>query len=49
MDVGNIQEADFSNKEYSGILFQYPDTEGNISDLTELVQRAHDVGVSREG
>lgn len=44
VDVGNIQEADFSHKEYSGILFQYPDTEGNISDLTELVQRAHDVG-----
>lgn len=48
VEVGNIQEVDLSHKEYSGILFQYPDTKGNIYDPTELVQRAHDVGVSKE-
>uniref|UniRef100_A0A0K2TMQ3 Glycine cleavage system P protein n=1 Tax=Lepeophtheirus salmonis TaxID=72036 RepID=A0A0K2TMQ3_LEPSM len=42
--VGNVSEADFSNKDYSGVLFQYPDTEGNIFDFDGVIQRAKDNG-----
>ncbi|XP_069482026.1 glycine dehydrogenase (decarboxylating), mitochondrial [Ambystoma mexicanum] len=37
-------EMDFSGKDVSGVLFQYPDTEGNVEDFTELVDRAHQNG-----
>ncbi|KAI2552097.1 glycine decarboxylase, partial [Homo sapiens] len=35
---------DFSGKDVSGVLFQYPDTEGKVEDFTELVERAHQSG-----
>uniref|UniRef100_A0A673M9Y5 Uncharacterized protein n=1 Tax=Sinocyclocheilus rhinocerous TaxID=307959 RepID=A0A673M9Y5_9TELE len=34
-------EMDFSGKDVSGVLFQYPDTEGRVEDFTALVDRAH--------
>ncbi|NWQ71983.1 GCSP dehydrogenase, partial [Neopipo cinnamomea] len=37
-------EMDFSGKDISGVLFQYPDTEGKIEDFSELVERAHQNG-----
>lgn len=37
-------EMDFSGKDVSGVLFQYPDTEGKVEDFTELVERAHQTG-----
>ncbi|XP_069889333.1 glycine dehydrogenase (decarboxylating), mitochondrial [Dipodomys merriami] len=37
-------EMDFSGKDVSGVLFQYPDTEGKLEDFTELVERAHEAG-----
>ncbi|TKC50155.1 hypothetical protein EI555_002858 [Monodon monoceros] len=37
-------EMDFSGKDVSGALFQYPDTEGKVEDFTELVERAHQAG-----
>lgn len=37
---------DFSGKDVSGVLFQYPDTEGKIEDFSELVERAHQNGVN---
>ncbi|KAM6182198.1 glycine dehydrogenase (decarboxylating), mitochondrial [Erethizon dorsatum] len=37
-------EMDFSGKDVSGVLFQYPDTEGKVEDFTELVERAHESG-----
>uniref|UniRef100_A0A5F8H1M2 Glycine cleavage system P protein n=1 Tax=Monodelphis domestica TaxID=13616 RepID=A0A5F8H1M2_MONDO len=37
-------EMDFSGKDVSGVLFQYPDTEGNVEDFAELVDRAHQHG-----
>lgn len=40
-------EMDFSGKDVSGVLFQYPDTEGKVEDFTELVERAHQTGVGR--
>lgn len=41
------QEMDFSGKDVSGVLFQYPDTEGKVEDFTELVERAHQTGVGK--
>uniref|UniRef100_A0A8C7LB94 Glycine dehydrogenase (decarboxylating) n=1 Tax=Oncorhynchus kisutch TaxID=8019 RepID=A0A8C7LB94_ONCKI len=37
-------EMDFSGKDVSGVLFQYPDTDGRVEDLTALVDRAHKGG-----
>ncbi|XP_051002284.1 glycine dehydrogenase (decarboxylating), mitochondrial [Acomys russatus] len=37
-------EMDFSGKDVSGMLFQYPDTEGKVEDYTELIERAHQTG-----
>uniref|UniRef100_A0A672Q0G6 glycine dehydrogenase (aminomethyl-transferring) n=1 Tax=Sinocyclocheilus grahami TaxID=75366 RepID=A0A672Q0G6_SINGR len=37
-------EMDFSGKDVSGVLFQYPDTEGRVEDFTALVDRAHKGG-----
>lgn len=38
-------EMDFSGKDVSGVLFQYPDTEGRVEDFTALVDQAHKGGV----
>lgn len=40
-------EMDFSGKDVSGVLFQYPDTEGKVEDYAELVERAHQTGVGK--
>ncbi|XP_006740872.1 glycine dehydrogenase (decarboxylating), mitochondrial [Leptonychotes weddellii] len=37
-------KMDFSGNDVSGVLFQYPDTEGKVEDFTELVERAHQTG-----
>ncbi|XP_030322731.1 glycine dehydrogenase (decarboxylating), mitochondrial isoform X2 [Calypte anna] len=37
-------KMDFSGKDVSGVLFQYPDTEGKVEDFSELVERAHQNG-----
>ena len=37
---------DLSNRDVSGILIQYPDTEGNVFDYGELIATAHANGVS---
>ncbi|XP_034398530.1 glycine dehydrogenase (decarboxylating), mitochondrial [Cyclopterus lumpus] len=37
-------EMDFSGKDVSGVLFQYPDTDGRVEDFTALVDRAHQGG-----
>lgn len=36
---------DFSGKDVSGVLFQYPDTDGRVEDFSALVDRAHKGGV----
>lgn len=38
-------EMDFSGKDVSGVLFQYPDTERKVEDFSELVERARHNGV----
>lgn len=45
MELKLPHEMDFSEKDVSGVLFQYPDTEGKIEDFTGLVDRAHQNGV----
>ncbi|KAM7446728.1 hypothetical protein ABFA07_004971 [Porites harrisoni] len=39
--VGDRESFDFSNQDVSGVLFQYPDTNGNIIDFSNLVEKAH--------
>lgn len=39
--VGDCASMDFSNQDISGVLFQYPDTNGNINDFSKLVANAH--------
>ena len=36
---------DFSKKDISGFLFQYPDTEGSIESLEEFIGKAKSYGV----
>lgn len=38
-------EMDFSGKDVTGVLFQYPDTDGRVEDFSALVDRAHKGGV----
>lgn len=38
-------EMDFNGNDVSGMLFQYPDTDGRVEDFTALVDRAHKGGV----
>ncbi|KAM8961978.1 glycine dehydrogenase (decarboxylating), mitochondrial [Pelodytes ibericus] len=38
------EEMDFSGKDVSGVLFQYPDTNGKVEDFTQLVDLAHQNG-----
>ncbi len=38
-------EMNFSSRDVCGVLLQYPDTDGNIYDLTGLVEDAHANGV----
>ena len=42
-----VQEMDFSSRDIGGVLVQYPDTNGDIIDFSELVDNAHANGVSR--
>lgn len=41
IEVGNVFNFDFSNHEIAGVLFQYPDTEGNVMDFSKVVEDAH--------
>ena len=46
IEVGNVFDVDFSGKDISGVLFQYPDTEGSIMDFEGVVKEAQKYGVS---
>ncbi len=39
--VGNAEEAELESGRFFGILVQYPATDGRITDLSDLVSRAH--------
>ena len=38
--IGNLKEMNASDKNVSGIMFQYPDTEGSVSDYEETIKNA---------
>lgn len=40
--LGDKDSFDFSQEDVSGVLFQYPDTNGTLKDFSDLVERAHD-------
>lgn len=40
--IGDKNSFDFSGKDVSGVLFQYPDTHGQIDDFSNLVEKAHE-------
>lgn len=42
---------DFHGNDIAGVLFQYPDTDGNVEDFNNLVKRAKagKVSVKRKG
>jgi glycine dehydrogenase len=42
---GDVFQADFSSREFAGVLLQYPDTHGSIQDFSALAQNAHANGV----
>lgn len=44
--VGDPATADFSSKEYSGALIQYPNTFGDVINPEEFVKKAHEVSVA---
>ncbi|CAG9854691.1 unnamed protein product [Phyllotreta striolata] len=41
VEIVDVFKADFSGRDVAGILFQYPDTEGNILDLDAVADDAH--------
>ena len=41
----NVNEMDFSQDDVSGFLFQYPDTEGSIDTIHQVIQKAKDHNV----
>lgn len=43
--VGDPTTVDFSCKEYSGALIQYPNTYGDVNNPEEFVKKAHEVNV----
>ncbi|KAK5644939.1 hypothetical protein RI129_006239 [Pyrocoelia pectoralis] len=44
VEVVDVFNADFSNRDIAGILFQYPDTEGNVQDFSAVSEAAHSHG-----
>lgn len=42
---GDAQKIDFSEREYAGIVMQYPDTNGEIQDFSDTIAAAHSSGV----
>jgi glycine dehydrogenase len=44
LHVGRTKTIDFSNPKLSGILLQYPATDGYVGDYSSLVRQAHEAG-----
>ncbi|XP_035211517.1 glycine dehydrogenase (decarboxylating), mitochondrial-like isoform X2 [Stegodyphus dumicola] len=42
--VTDFKNVDLTKKDHSGVLFQYPDTEGNVLDFTDLTTQCHKGG-----
>ena len=39
--IGDVSSLDLSDPELYGVLLQYPDNNGNVRDLTDLISEAH--------
>jgi len=44
VEVVDVFESDFSTRDIAGVLFQYPDTEGNVLDFSSVAEDAHSNG-----
>lgn len=44
IEVVDVSKVDFSSRDVGGILFQYPDTEGNVADFATISEEAHENG-----
>ncbi|KAJ8931698.1 hypothetical protein NQ314_015345 [Rhamnusium bicolor] len=44
VEINDVFEVDFSNRDIAGVLFQYPDTEGNVHDFSAVTEHAHSHG-----
>ena len=44
IEVVDIHKTDFSGKDIGGVIFQYPDTTGNIQDFTSTIEEAAKYG-----
>lgn len=44
VEIVDVFEADFSNRDIAGVLVQYPDTEGNVKDFSTVAEKAHSHG-----
>ena len=42
--IGDVMEMDFSNRDVSSVVFQYPDTDGNVLDLSKVIADASSNG-----
>jgi len=42
--VCDRDEMDFSNRNFCGVLLQYPDTDGTVYDMSRLIESAHENG-----
>jgi len=45
LEVNDVDSIDFDKKKFAGVLVQYPNTSGEISDYRDLIRRAHEAGV----
>ncbi len=44
LDIGTVDDIDWEQAAYCGLLLQYPTTDGTLHDYRDLVQRAHEAG-----
>jgi glycine dehydrogenase len=44
VEVVDVNECDFSSRDVAGVLFQYPDGDGNITDFSAVAENAHSHG-----
>jgi glycine dehydrogenase len=45
VEIMKLDEMHFEKKDISGFLFQYPDTEGSITNLEHVIKKAKESGV----
>jgi len=45
LHVGRTKNIDFANQRLSGMLLQYPTTDGYVGDYSAIVEQAHEAGI----